>query len=723
MAQTGNVLIWGSAPDEGQVRRLDRTRRALQREVRTAMSKNPAIRLSSILVVGLCLSLGWGIRGNFGHEYGAAFAGCLGAIAACLVSGREDWRKRVMYFALFGALGWGFGGSISYMKVIGYTHSGHAPTQFYGFIGLAYIGFLWAALGGAGTALPAVADADRLTRFFRPLLFVFGAWGLLAAFQEPLARALQAVPGGFDDRWHRHENPLYWLDADYLPAFTALAALCVYDLVSRRSWNVVLLPLFGAAGYYGGWGVQELLRMQGLEAAVGAALTMPLGDPELYDPELLLTNWPQFFHDYPQHIGWLVGLIAGIGAYFALFGKFRDGASLFVHMAVGWIAFFVIFPVLGSLLFRDLGGFRMTPPRSDDWAGITGAFVGMAIWMCRNGLPQVAFASIVSGSIGAIGFSGAQFLKLMAIAPGNPARLRMQGITPEGAPAAYEKAVSAWSAWHAQNWHSFLEQSYGFINGLAIAVALACLVRRTAGRDDVPVERRWTGAVAAMFVLVLLPFLNLQKNVRMWAEQLDPAVWVRTVEAHGASFELPAAWPVPYLGYLPGYEHFAMTPQAWYGLSWLLIAIVFMFAAARHLERPLPLLPASALGRGQLLLLALMWGMVIGNFERALPGWHPVRLLTEWGVFASTILATLIILLAPREREDVIVDPHASFAGKCWGAWSVGLAVVLVLASAFHYGNRMVYGDEHSGHSSRELRFGPLAGWRVDPVLKQAEHR
>jgi len=71
------------------------------------------------------LSIGWGIRGNFGHEYGAMIPGALAAMAAVLLSGREDWYRRIAYFAFFGALGWSFGGSISYMQVIAYTHSGH----------------------------------------------------------------------------------------------------------------------------------------------------------------------------------------------------------------------------------------------------------------------------------------------------------------------------------------------------------------------------------------------------------------------------------------------------------------------------------------------------------------------------------------------------------------------------------------------------------------------
>src|SRR5271166_2220566 len=105
--------------------------------------------LRTVVLCALSLSLGWGIRGNFGHAHGAMIPGALATLAAVLMSGREDWWRRSAFFAMFGALGWAFGGRMSYMQVIAYTHSGHAPSQLYGFACLCVIGFLWAALGGA----------------------------------------------------------------------------------------------------------------------------------------------------------------------------------------------------------------------------------------------------------------------------------------------------------------------------------------------------------------------------------------------------------------------------------------------------------------------------------------------------------------------------------------------------------------------------------------------
>lgn len=78
----------------------------------------PLFRLPAILLAMLSLSIGWGIRGNFGHELGAMLPGALTALAICLMSGRADWHRRVLYLGFFGALGWGFGASMSYLQVV-----------------------------------------------------------------------------------------------------------------------------------------------------------------------------------------------------------------------------------------------------------------------------------------------------------------------------------------------------------------------------------------------------------------------------------------------------------------------------------------------------------------------------------------------------------------------------------------------------------------------------
>jgi hypothetical protein len=61
-------------------------------------SANPLLQPLSLFLVGLSLSIGWGIRGQFGHESGAWIPGALAAIAVCLLSQRDDWQRRVGYW-------------------------------------------------------------------------------------------------------------------------------------------------------------------------------------------------------------------------------------------------------------------------------------------------------------------------------------------------------------------------------------------------------------------------------------------------------------------------------------------------------------------------------------------------------------------------------------------------------------------------------------------------
>jgi hypothetical protein len=220
-----------------------------------------------LVLCGLALSIGWGIRGNLGHEYGVLIPGALAAIAAVLVSGREDWWRRVAYFGMFGAIGWSFGGSISYMWVIAYTHSGHLPSQVYGFACLFVIGFAWGALGGAGTALPACLDRERLTELFAPVLAVFFAW-FLKGLIVPL---FDAIPPGDA----RHESALYWYDTAWLAALVAVIAVLVLAGIRRRiCWGTSLILHMGI-----GWWLAFLFMVLMVDVfGIEFRMTPPRGD-------------------------------------------------------------------------------------------------------------------------------------------------------------------------------------------------------------------------------------------------------------------------------------------------------------------------------------------------------------------------------------------------------------------------------------------------------------
>ncbi len=46
-------------------------------------------KTTNYLFVAIVLGLGWAMRGHFGHEWGAAWAGAMGALAVLIVSKRK----------------------------------------------------------------------------------------------------------------------------------------------------------------------------------------------------------------------------------------------------------------------------------------------------------------------------------------------------------------------------------------------------------------------------------------------------------------------------------------------------------------------------------------------------------------------------------------------------------------------------------------------------------
>jgi hypothetical protein len=388
-------------------------------------------------------------------------------------------------------------------------------------------------------------------------------------------------------------------------------------------------------------------------------------------------------------------------------------------MAGGWLIFFLALPVLGSLLLSNYGGIRMTPPRSDDWAGILGVFAGLILWLRKNNHIRVATISIIGGTIGGLGFSGIQWIKQLMMAPGNPRILLSKGIMPGS--SQYENIFSSWSNWQHQNWHSFLEQSYGFVNGTAIAIGLALMAKQLAVNPEISAFKfpKWMMGICAIFILLIIPYVNLVKNVESWGETLKPEIWTRTA-AGGET--IPASWDVPYIGHLP-HMSLQLTPEGWFNLTWLMILVVFIALLKRHFKQPLALVPNTWLGKGQLILLLLLWIMISGNFERALTQWAPQRLLTEWVIIADAIILTyFIFILRPSANYTGTAAPSISFKR----AWVYAFAAMVISAPLFLLTNRMIYQydpKEILDTKRFHLRFGADADWRSRPILKTQEHK
>ncbi|MHC4542094.1 MAG: hypothetical protein ACYS74_20285 [Planctomycetota bacterium] len=138
------------------------------RQLMTANNRKSQIdnrKFMGVLLSGLAMSVGWGFRGDYGHEAGAMVPGALLGLAICLASGRQDWWRRSTIMAMCGAIGWAFGGQMSYGRVIGYTASSSLPDVAYGYASLFLIGGLWGGIGAAILSLSVTESRSYLERF------------------------------------------------------------------------------------------------------------------------------------------------------------------------------------------------------------------------------------------------------------------------------------------------------------------------------------------------------------------------------------------------------------------------------------------------------------------------------------------------------------------------------------------------------------------------------
>lgn len=688
--------------------------------------------------------------------------GVLAAIAAILVSGREDWRERIPYVAMFGGLGWAFGGSISYMQAIAYTHSGQPDSVLYGFAATFLIGFLWAAMAGAGISFALVANREIITRLFTPILWVFAFWVIWSAPNWGIETRIANLADGYNPTESRHASALYWFDADWAQAFVAIIALCTYDLWMRylaarpaTYLGAFLVPfrMVGAIALFAGVGAAIGGCFQGFFNLVGntwsrtpipqpitwSSFTRNLADTSYFDlpPEDLtarqaeqvelyggvkeamyadtLTNWPNFFADIPEHLGWILGIVAGVALYFYRFGKFRNGSALLMYMAVGWLISFLVFPVILGL--------RLTPPRADNWAGILGVCCAVVIYMFRNGMVPVAYATIVSGFIGGVGFSGAVLLKLLMVWPGNKQlagnetvvgmwqslgfgqssmkqQLAERGLDGASVTATPEVIVNDWAHYQTANWHSFYEQSYGFINGIAIAIVVALLATRIRRADNQPRVRKWTEIAAIAFPLLLLLWLNIRKNVEQWINQKA----------------------IPESMTMPLFKSIDLSSWTWFNIMWLALCAAFLLITLSHSRRPIAAIPNSWLGRGQLLFLVFLWAIVIANFERALVGFNASRLLTEGVIFINAAIATVLVLILPRQGDYAVHVPRLTRTVH----YARAAILAIIAASAIVYSEYRIvsylYQNTYAGHAGKQYRIGPDAEWSVNPISRTEEH-
>jgi hypothetical protein len=276
---------------------------------------------------------------------------------------------------------------------------------------------------------------------------------------------------------------------------------------------------------------------------------------------------------------------------------------------------------------------------------------GAFVFLLRNGLADVVRAGLITGFFGGAGFALATFLK----------------------------RVEVKSGWQT-NWHSILEQTYGLFNGIGIGVAMHSLARRAPPLGEEPRVRRWTEVVAVGFVLLLVTYVNLVKDVSTWVEQ----------------HAIPA-------------QLYGVPSRVWFDAAYAVLAAAVLVLLIRHTRTPLAVVPANPLGKAQLLYLVLLWWVVVGNLMRAIPPFAPQRLVTEGVIHLNAVCCTVLALLWPSSVPQPAAVKGPVVGWRLSGVAVAGMITLVVVTVVSFAGTRAIHGDRYVGHAGYHTRFGPDA--------------
>lgn len=473
------------------------------------------------------MSVGWGLRGDYGHEAGAMMPGALFGMALCLAAGRADWTRRGATIAALCAVGWAFGGQMSYGIVIGYTADSALANVLYGYANLFVIGALWGAVGCGILGLGLTLRRSELDAFVGPLIAVYAGWKLLD---------FSGATDWLDARW----NPY---DTDWVAASSALLVAAVYGAVSRQS---------------------------------------------------------------------------------------RSACRLIVALAAGWW--------LGFGLLTIVCGLRMTPPRSDNWAGCVGlcAALGAYLWRTRHraALSLMSFGALAGGA----GFAVGDFVQMLG-----RAQWGVIGRVP---------ALQGLGYW------KWMEQLFGLLMGAGVALGVARLASLNLTPPEEDDAKGWSRNAALLFLLVVTPWENFPRNVSRWAAD----------------------------GHL-GESLLGLSPARWFLIVSLLMTILVIAALRRYRAGALPFIPADSFQRLQWLFLLLLWFFVAADFTQSFPTMKERAVLLVHVSFWLTALActwVTITLPAPADqpiREPLAAEDAAWLRGRMfWLAWALVPALIFALA-------------------------------------------
>jgi len=315
-----------------------------------ATNRTPSNPWITVLLAALAGGLGWGIRGQYGHETGAMMPGLLVGLVLVLRLASHLPPLAATRAVAFGTVAMGFGGSETYGQTLGLTHDapllGNWDALRWGFLGLAIKGGIWIGFAGLflGMGLGGVRYRPReivVLMSALPLL----QWIGMQVLNEPFDPANRVLPRVyFSDSW-------FWEPEAVLKP-------------RREYWGGLLLALVGAwlwAGWRRSDGLARRLMPWGF---LGGAVGFPAGqclqawhawNPEVFNQGfwLRLAPYMNWWNWMETTFGFVMAAILALGL---LFHRHRIVAPASAPVAPApWVELSLLGLHLTLLLLEEFG--------------------------------------------------------------------------------------------------------------------------------------------------------------------------------------------------------------------------------------------------------------------------------------------------------------------------------------------------------------------------------
>ncbi len=263
----------------------------------------------TVVCASLAGGMGWGIRGQYGHETGAMIAGVLVCLVIALTLCRNARALDVARAVALGTIAMGFGGTETYGQTVGLTQNpemiGNWPAFYWGMLGLAIKGSVWIGFCGLFLGMGLGGTRYRAIELLVVMLlslfaYVAGMW-LLNSPHDLESKRLPALY--FSATWDLYPN-----QADPEPRFEAWGGIWfafLFVMLYTRA-----LRNDGLGWRLGLWGV------------LGGALGFPLGQCiqayHAWNAESMKEGiWPilNYWNFMETTFGLVMGASLGLGAW------------------------------------------------------------------------------------------------------------------------------------------------------------------------------------------------------------------------------------------------------------------------------------------------------------------------------------------------------------------------------------------------------------------------